>query len=204
VIFIATQAFYSLERLEVFRKDRRKRMSIKKGQTVEGEIKRVVDEAAFVDIGAGRDAVVSRKDIDQLKGNQIVHIKEGETVPVYIYHMPAKGGNPLGSISKAVGNEVDQSNGSGESNPWEIIEAEYQVGDIVEGKVTTIKRFGAFVELPIGVEGLIHVSELEPGYTRSPWDVVEPGERVQVSIIKIEAEKERIGLSLENVLEENF
>ena len=89
---------------------------------------------------------------------------------------------------------------SGQSEPWRAVEGSYHVGDLLEGTVTTVKRFGAFVQLPLGVEGLIHVSELEPGYTRSPWDVVQPGEKVQVSIIKIEPERQRIGLSLKQVL----
>jgi small subunit ribosomal protein S1 len=178
----------------------RKEMEIKQGQTIEGQIERLVDEAAFVNIGAGRLAVISRKDIDQVEKNSQVDIEVGETVPVYIYHMPERGGNPLGSIAKAIEKMNKPPGSNGQSDPWQDVEDNYHVGDLLEGTVTTIKRFGAFVQLPLGVEGLIHVSELEPGFTRSPWDVVQPGERVQVSVIKIEPERQRIGLSLEQVL----
>jgi len=132
-----------------------------------------------------------------------VTIQEGESVPVYIYHIPKNGGSPLGSIAQAIGNQPDQKKHENNGDPWAEIEANYHVGDLMEGTVTAIKRYGAFVELPMGIDGLIHVSELEPGYTRSPWDVVKPGERVSVSIIKIEAETERIGLRLEQILDEN-
>ena len=176
-------------------------MDIKQGQTIEGQIKRLVDEAAFVDVGAGRPVVISRKDIEQVEDEPQVDIEVGETVPVYIYHMPERGGDPLGSIAKAIekGN-AGSENGSDEGDLWESVEEKYRVGDLVEGAVTTIKRFGAFVKLPLGVEGLIHVSELEPGFTRSPWDVVQSGDKVRVSIIKIEPERQRIGLSLDAVL----
>jgi small subunit ribosomal protein S1 len=87
-------------------------------------------------------------------------------------------------------------------DPWDTIEEEYQVGDLVEGTVKNIKRYGAFVELPVGVDGLIHVSEMQPDYTPSPWDVVSVGEKITVRIIRIEPDRRRIGLSLKGVSEQ--
>jgi ribosomal protein S1 len=106
----------------------------------------------------------------------------------------------LGSISHAIGIPYHPSKPhSKHSGLWAAIEEEYHVGDIVEGTVKNIKKYGAFVELPIGLDGLIHVSEMEVGRNSTPWDVVRPGENVQVRIIRIEPQQKRIGLSLKNV-----
>jgi small subunit ribosomal protein S1 len=178
-------------------------MDLKKGQILEGEITRIVDEAVFVDIGARLDAVIPRKDIDRLDRNQLEDIREGETVKVFVYHVPPQGGNPLVSAARALNLERSSPVQTPDSDPWNTIEAEYQVGDLVEGTIKNIKRYGAFVELPVGVDGLIHVSEMKPGYTSSPWEVVKPGEQVTVRIIRIEPDRKRIGLSLKGVSENN-
>jgi ribosomal protein S1 len=171
-------------------------MDLEKGQILDGEITRIVDEAAFVDIGAEYEAVIPRKDIDRLDQNQSADIQEGESVKVYVYHMPSKGGNPLVSVTQAIDLEERSPNNTPGSDPWARIEEEYQVGDLIEGTVKNIKRYGAFVELPVGVDGLVHVSEMQSGYTPSPWDVVSIGDQVAVRIVRIEPERKRIGLSL--------
>ena len=176
-------------------------MDLKKGQILEGEITRIVAEAAFVDIGAEYEAVIPRKDIDQLGQNQSVDIQEGESIKVYVYHLPPKEGNPLVSVTQAIDLEEQPPGDALDSDPWIRIEEEYQVGDLVEGTVKNIKRYGAFVELPVGIDGLIHVSEMKAGYTTSPWDVVSIGEQVTVRIIRIEPERKRIGLSLKDIQE---
>ena len=78
-------------------------MKLEKGQTVEGEIIRIVEEAMFVDIGTPRKAVISKADMDQLNGKPSVALVVGETVPVYIYYAPQNGGNPLGSVAQTLG-----------------------------------------------------------------------------------------------------
>jgi small subunit ribosomal protein S1 len=178
-------------------------MDLKKGQILEGEITRIVDEAVFVDIGERLDAVVPRKDIDRLDQNQLDEIQEGETIKVYVYHVPPTEGNPLVSVTKALDSENKPPNHTRDADPWVTIEEEYEVGDLVEGTVKNIKRYGAFVELPVGIDGLIHVSEMDSGYTPSPWEVVKPGEQVTVRVIRIEPERERIGLSLKGISEQN-
>ena len=179
-------------------------MNIKKGQIVEGEITRIVEEGVFVDVGTLRRAVIPRKDIDKLDQTQLENIKEGENVEVYITHSPKNGGNPLASISKVLIPVEERGESTSESveenGGWTIVEDAYQVGEQVEGVVRHIRKYGAFVKLPIGIEGLIHVSEMEPGFTPSPWDVVEEGDKVLVEVIKIEPQRQRIGLSLIKVL----
>lgn len=179
-------------------------MNIKEGQIVEGEITRIVEEGVFVDIGTQRKAVIPRKDIDKLEETQLESIKEGENVEVYITHAPENGANPLVSISKMLihkeGNGVSTSEPVEKTGGWAVVVDTYKVGDQAEGVVTHIRKYGAFVKLSIGIEGLIHVSEMEPGFTQSPWDVVEEGDEVQVKVIKIEPQRKRIGLSLIEVL----
>ncbi|NIP95933.1 MAG: S1 RNA-binding domain-containing protein, partial [Akkermansiaceae bacterium] len=71
-------------------------------------------------------------------------------------------------------------------NPWETIEEEYSPGDLVEGEITNVRNFGAFVMLPEGVEGLIHVSEIGIIGPGSPEDVVHPGDKVLARVIDME------------------
>jgi len=84
-------------------------------------------------------------------------------------------------------------------DPWEKVEETYSVGQIVEGVVTNVVKFGAFVGLEEGLEGLIHVSELGDGNFLHPRNVVQEGEMVRVRIIHIDAAARRLGLSLRNV-----
>jgi len=175
-------------------------MELKKGQTVEGEITRIVEEAVFVEIGASREAVIPKVDVDQLRQSPSVRLEIGETVPVYIYYAPQNGGNPLGSVAHALGIPFQSTEKQHRpTSPWATLEEDYQVGDVVDGTVKNIKRYGAFVELPNGIDGLVHVSEMETGFTGSPWDVVNPGQSVRVRIIRIEPDKKRISLSLKAV-----
>lgn len=179
-------------------------MEIKSGQILEGQITRVVQEAAFVDIGLEQEAVIPRKDIDRLDQSHLADIREGELVKVYVYHLPPEGANPLVSVTKAIDTEDDQTSPGQYEDHWDTFEESYNVGDLVEGVVKSIKKYGAFVELPVGVDGLIHVSEMSTGYTKSPWDVVNPGEHVTVQIISIEPERKRIGLRLMGISEDLY
>jgi small subunit ribosomal protein S1 len=82
-------------------------------------------------------------------------------------------------------------------NPWDILVQSYQPGDIVEGTITTIMRFGAFARLNEGVEGLIHIStiHLSPEH-RGLESYFQPGMPVKVKILHIDAERRRLGLGL--------
>ncbi len=83
-----------------------------------------------------------------------------------------------------------------EEDPWIRIEEYYQVGDVVEGTVTKIASFGAFVELANQVEGLIHISELSEDHVKKVSDVLSLGNKVTARVIKIDQEERRIGLSI--------
>ena len=76
-------------------------------------------------------------------------------------------------------------------NPWEEVEKRYSVGDEVEGKVISIKDFGAFIELEEGLNGLLHISDMSWAYTRTPQEVLSENEVIKVRILGIDKEKKK-------------
>jgi small subunit ribosomal protein S1 len=85
-------------------------------------------------------------------------------------------------------------------NPWQNVETKYSVGARATGKVSRIMDFGAFVKLEPGVEGLIHISELAHGRVFRTSDVLSEGQEVEVKIMSVDKEKQRIGLSLKALM----
>ena len=83
-----------------------------------------------------------------------------------------------------------------QEDPWQTVLNEYKPNDILEGKVTKVVAFGAFVEIVPGVEGLVHISELAEHHVESPGEVVQPGQEVWVRILEIDDERRRISLSV--------
>ena len=86
-----------------------------------------------------------------------------------------------------------------QEDPWERVVRTYNVGDVLEGKVTKVVSFGAFVEIMEGVEGLVHISELAQHHVENPREVVEPEDHVKVKILEIDEERRRLSLSLKRV-----
>src|SRR5207244_4125477 len=83
--------------------------------------------------------------------------------------------------------------------PWQRIVDTYNVGDELEGKVTKVVTFGAFVEILDGVEGLVHISELAQHHVESPREIVHPGDQIRVKILEIDSERRRLSLSAKRV-----
>jgi small subunit ribosomal protein S1 len=81
---------------------------------------------------------------------------------------------------------------------------EYRGGDVLEGKVTKVVAFGAFVEIIPGVEGLVHISELAEHHVESPSEVVSPGDKVWVRILEIDENRRRISLSVKRAESQNL
>jgi small subunit ribosomal protein S1 len=86
-----------------------------------------------------------------------------------------------------------------QSDPWQQVLDSYQEGDIVEGRVTKVVTFGAFVEIMPGVEGLVHISELAQHHVENPREVVSQGDLVSAKIIEVDGERRRLSLSLKRV-----
>ena len=86
-----------------------------------------------------------------------------------------------------------------QEDPWQRVVDTYNVGDELEGKVTKVVTFGAFVEILDGVEGLVHISELAPHHVENPREIIEPGDKVKVKILEIDSERRRLSLSIKRV-----
>src|SRR5262249_2792679 len=84
-------------------------------------------------------------------------------------------------------------------DPWQQVLDSYSEGDVVQGRVTKVVTFGAFVEILPGVEGLVHISELAQHHVENPREVVSQGDVVNVKIIEVDAERRRLSLSLRRV-----
>ena len=84
-------------------------------------------------------------------------------------------------------------------DPWQGIDALYQVGEMVEGRVTNVVEFGVFASINDGVEGLVHVSEMDISPTEDPRDVIHEGDVIRVRILHIERDARRLGLSMRGV-----
>jgi small subunit ribosomal protein S1 len=86
-----------------------------------------------------------------------------------------------------------------QEDPWQRVVDTYSIGDELEGKVTKVVAFGAFVEILEGVEGLVHISELAQQHVENPREIVQPGDDVKVKILEIDSERRRLSLSIKRV-----
>jgi small subunit ribosomal protein S1 len=86
-----------------------------------------------------------------------------------------------------------------QSDPWQQVLESYQENDVVEGRVTKVVTFGAFVEILPGVEGLVHISELAQHHVENPREIVSQGQPVNVKIIEVDGDRRRLSLSLKRV-----
>ena len=164
------------------------------GQTVSGKVVNLVDFGAFVDLGGGVNGLIH---ISELAWQHLAHPSDllavGDQVEVKVQKIE-RDRNRISLSRKALC-----------SNPWSSIEERYQKGDLVEGVVTTVRKFGAFVRLAAGVEGLLHKSEMQLGPSMEPKDVFQPGDEALLRITSVDPEQERIGLSQQQVsLEERL
>jgi ribosomal protein S1 len=154
------------------------------GQLREGIVRSIKDFGAFVDLD-GADGLIH---ISQLSWDRVKHPSEvvevGQKVKVRIEKIDQDTGK-IGLSYREVG-----------ENPWEKAAQKYYVGARVKGTISRLMDFGAFVKLEPGVEGLVHVSELAHQRVWRPSDVVTEGEEIEVKVTSVDAEKQRIGLSL--------
>lgn len=176
-------------------KEHRKRTlleNLEVGQEVEGTVTSLRDFGAFVDLG-GADGLVH---VSELSWHHVDHPKEvlevGQKVRVKVVSLDRE--------RMRIGLSLKQM----QPEPWSHIEELYTEGQLVEGVVTRVVEFGAFVRLPEGIEGLVHVSELADIEPERPQDLVNEGDLLLLRVIRIEPERRRIGLSLRQVTEEEW
>ena len=159
------------------------------GTQLEGEVKSVTDFGIFVDIGMGIDGLVHVSDIAWTKkfNHPSEKYKKGDKIQAMV----------LG-IDKA-NEKFSLGIKQMERDPWESIKARYKVGQAIDGAVTKLTDFGAFVEIEEGVEGLIYVSEIADHRIEKPADVLKVGDQVRAEVLSIEPKERRIGLSIKQL-----
>ncbi len=175
--------------LEEERKEQRQEIldRLHPGDVVEGQISNIVDFGAFVDL-AGIDGLIH---ISELSWSHVNHPSEllsiGETVQVKVLDIDRE--------RQRISLGLKQT----QEDPWQRVVDTYNVGDELEGAVTKVVTFGAFVEILDGVEGLVHISELAAHHVENPREVVAPGDPVKVKVLEIDDERRRLSLSVKRV-----
>lgn len=158
--------------------------TIEIGQTHSGQVKTLKDYGAFIDIG-NIDGFLH---IGEISWSRINHPSEvltvGQSVDVKIISLDPE--------KKRIGLGMRQLT----QNPWNLAESKYSGGSSVTGKVTRTAQFGAFVQLEPGIEGLIHISELDYSRVNRVTDVLQVGQDVEVKVLNVETDRKRISLSL--------
>jgi small subunit ribosomal protein S1 len=180
--------------LEEERKEVREQIlgRLQPGQVVEGKISNIVDFGAFVDLD-GIDGLIH---ISELSWSHVNHPSEvvsiGDTVRIKVLDIDRD--------RQRISLGLKQT----QEDPWQRVVDTYRPGDVLEGTVTKVVAFGAFVEIVPGVEGLVHISELADHHVESPSEVVEPGTPVQVKILEIDEDRRRLSLSIRRVEGQNM
>ena len=163
---------------------------LRKGMRLKGTVSSIVDFGAFVDLG-GIDGLVH---ISELSWNHVNHpsevVKVGQEVEVEVLDVDLN----RERISLGLKQTTE--------DPWRTLVKKYPVGVIVEGSVTKLVSFGAFVDLGDGVEGLVHISEMASKHVDTPSQVCSMGDTVQVKVMEIDLDRRRISLSMKSAAED--
>ena len=177
--------------LEEARKAERQEIlsKLKVGMRLKGTVSSIVDFGAFVDLG-GIDGLVH---ISELSWNHVNHpsevVKVGQEVEVQVLDVDLN----RERISLGLKQTTE--------DPWRTLVKKYPVDAIVEGTVTKLVTFGAFVDLGEGVEGLVHISEMAKQHVDQPSQVCQVGDKVQVTVMEIDLDRRRISLSMKAAAE---
>ncbi|MCR4573639.1 MAG: 30S ribosomal protein S1 [Lentisphaeria bacterium] len=160
-----------------------------KGTRIKGVVRNMTGYGAFVQIQDDIDGMIHVSDMSWIRKvnnpSEILH--KGMEVEAVILEVDDVNQRISLSMKKLT------------DDPWQTIQNKYKVGDIVEGKVTKLASFGAFVELEGGIDGLIHISELSDDHVARVKDAVNIGDTVRARVKNISTEERRIGLSLRDV-----
>src|SRR5215208_5533240 len=157
------------------------------GDVVEGQISNIVDFGAFVDLD-GMDGLIHTSGLSWSHVNHPSEVLEiGQTVQVKVLDIDRD--------RQRISLGLKQT----QADPWQQVLEAYKEGDVVDGKVTKVVTFGAFVEILPGVEGLVHISELAQHHVENPREVVSQGDVVNVKVLEVDADRRRLSLSLKRV-----
>ena len=163
--------------------------SIQEGSVVTGKVARLTNFGAFIDLG-GVDGLVH---ISQISHEHVAKASDklqvGEEVQAKVISVDPESGRVSLSIKDTL------------AGPWDNIEERAAVGSVLDGLVKRLTTFGAFVELFPGVEGLVHISQIAHQHIATPHEVLKEGQEVQVKVLEVHPEQQRISLSIKALQE---
>ena len=163
--------------------------ALQEGSVVTGKVARLTNFGAFIDLG-GVDGLVH---ISQISHEHVAKasdkLKVGEEVQAKVISVDSESGRVSLSIKDTL------------EGPWDNIEERAAVGSVLDGLVKRLTTFGAFVELFPGVEGLVHISQIAHQHIATPHEVLKEGQEVQVKVLEVHPEQQRISLSIKALQE---
>jgi small subunit ribosomal protein S1 len=181
------------EKVALYEERREKRdelfSSLQVGQKVTGTVRSIAPFGVFIDLG-GIDGLVHKS---ELSWNKVNNPESGYNVGGEVEAEVIDINHERGRISLSIRRL--------QPDPWHSTVADFNVGDIIDGTVTKLVNFGAFVRVRDGLEGLIHISELSHQRVAHPGDVVHEGQQLKLRIISLDSERHRLGLSLKQAEE---
>ena len=154
------------------------------GDVCRGRVTNLCSFGAFVDLG-GVEGLIH---ISEMSWGRVAHprdvLRSGDGVEVYVIGVDRERQRIALSLKRL------------QPDPWSLVEERYRVGQLIEGTITNVVSFGAFVRIEEGLEGLVHISELAEGDFLHPRNVVKEGDTVTVRILDIDSARNRLRLSL--------
>jgi small subunit ribosomal protein S1 len=158
--------------------------SLHSGECVQGTVTNITDFGVFVDLG-GVEGLIH---ISELSWGRVIHpnqiVKMGQTLQVQVLDLSPERCRVALSLKRLA------------PNPWTKIGSDLSVGDVVPAQITSVLSYGAFARLDLGVEGLIHASEMPLAEGQIVKDFLEEGQQVRVRVLHVDASRQRMGLSM--------
>jgi small subunit ribosomal protein S1 len=165
---------------------------LREGETRHGKVTSITDFGAFVDLG-GADGLIH---VSELSWRRVEHPREvlrvGDEVDVYVLSVDRQRRRIALSLKKL------------QPDPWTMVDDHYRTGQLVEGRVTRVVDFGAFVAVDLGIEGLLHAKEMIGTPELAPADIVQAGDTLPVKIIGIDSRRRRLDLSARQVRQDEW
>ena len=164
------------------------------GSKIKGKVRNLTEFGAFVEVEEGIDGLIHISDLSWTK--RVKHpseiLKKGDVVEAVVLNIDAEN-QRLSLGLKQLATDI-----------WDEFFSHHKVGDIVEGKIVRLTNFGAFVELAEGIEGLVHVSELDEKRVDKPEEQFHAGDAYPMKIIKVQEGDRKIGLSIRAVKQDEY
>jgi small subunit ribosomal protein S1 len=158
----------------------------KPGDKVEGKVRNLTDFGAFVEIAEGIDGLIHVSDMSWTK--KVRHpsevLKKGDEVTAVILNIDADNQRLSLGLKQL------------QPNIWDQFFSDHHLGQVVEGTITKLTKFGAFVEISEGIEGLVHISEIDEGHIDNLEDRFKVGDKLTMKVIKMDPAEKKVGLSV--------